>query len=1500
MNRLLNIIARSRSSFLVMTFVVMVTLLPPAKCEAQEQKELDIRAAVEQLTGKGDKQKRAIPFANDHATENGLQQAREARDQRDWGKLSAILLEILDNSATVLVRQGEDVETFRQARDIVRELLIDAGPEARQAFQDLCDAELETRLKQLRADHDLVALRQFALTYRNTTQADSVLELMASIEMQRGEFGEAAALCRKRIEETPDPAQILRNQPHLAAAYLSMVSDFPDIAQLFRDTHAQVLQELVTSGRLKLESLPQAANAQLANAVELPLAVVPLWEDHFELGAAAAQELPLALEDLAEHGLNPSPTWSGCRTFSNWIVSHPAGISALDPATGQQRWFLPSEWNSAKTYARQEDNSHEDPLQTRLYRWELLMRMHGETTFNHLETDGQRIFSIVPEHPAALFQIPAFGQKEVFPTQSLVCRSAQTGEQIWTSQGGQFAPVFFAGPPVRDGHLLNVLIESGSDHRFYLLSLDAETGMIEQLTSLFEPAIQVTQDLQRTNRAALAVPQGNLLLCATCAGGLIGVDRSSHEFRWAYQFDRDDIPQRRRPVFESGSTQIQYQNWKGWRDVQFVSASANRCLFVSPESAMIHCLNPLDGTVYWTRKITRGRQIIGIRGNAVFVLGDRSIEQLSLESGKVEKSQPAPVPGGRGTLAGSTFLYPTDRGGMVQFDLERGQFKLTSAFAGQDVRRSAPTVLLNSAGEILALSHASIRRLAPLGRVEPAIANDDSFESLERQTRLKVQQGELSAAIEPLIVRLSDPQVAGLLCELLLDWQTHGNSVVVPVELVAKFEEHASLEQKLHWYRLRLEQQLAAQDWQQAAQTSIQLWGLPLAEHQFISADGLGRCRLDRWVQGLWQHSLEKLDAPNRSTVLALVQSHIESLLQGQHVTSAELAERLGQLPWGQRLRVRERPVWSNEGEYALIELRLLEQEDVADQSLQQQTQLRLVELYENRQEATRWYQKFLAGRAKLTAAGEVDPLTEFRDLIDRWDMRLAATDTRELFPGWGINAPQINVKDRRSSDIRFNGIPVEAARGTLPERINFAIDWPGGQGLQFSNSTLGRPWKAYSPSAGRMLRADVAFARAWGLGQQSLVRIGTELFGLSPVTTQGERRATIFWPQRGQAPVDTLGDRSLIMLTMYEELPENHIGFPFAGKRLIDDYEHYVGAVGPVHPGYCCIQQKGMLAALDPAAGHELWRRYELPELADTLGDERRMLLWGRHDSQGKVIRSVDGSLMGTIALPHGLNDRFFTRGPCVLLGQGVHDRIDNVDPSTDAADNQESQPESAELQDQQPVQFTWRNVLDERDVWTRSWPAGAVPFEIDQECFGVLTLQGELEIVDFQAGKTLTSHVVPRPLELRKIVCSVGERTLLIAVSGEITDPKLQGVRQVHDGYRRELINGHLLCLDRQSGNKVWERTLENSTFTIDQPADLPVFVLTTSLRSTNENTNASRMEIYDRRTGEELYRDEVDFPRWTFYAVAGDLKSRLIQVKSQNLLIELDYSLSADSPQ
>ncbi len=487
----------------------------------------------------------------------------------------------------------------------------------------------------------------------------------------------------------------------------------------------------------------------------------------------------------------------------------------------------------------------------------------------------------------------------------------------------------------------------------------------------------------------------------------------------------------------------------------------------------------------------------------------------------------------------------------------------------------------------------------------------------------------------------------------------------------------------------------------------------------------------------------------------------------------------------------------------------------------------------------------------------------------------------------WPDRVPVQVVKPRQFTNIAFP-VPVETPRASLFSRLNIDLDWPGSSGVIFSSDQK-RNWDCHFPNTTSSLRHDHDLVHGWGFQNLLVMQVGSEVFGIAPFTENGVRSARRIWPAIGEKTINTLGNRSSLMLTFRQDHPIQRPGFVSANVDRVDEFRHFSADVGPVTSEYFCIQQKGMLVAYDTADGSELWRRYDLPERAYCFGNEHEVILISSENNHLQRLRVADGKEFSAVHCPVNLNEIVLSQGSQVITASGDVTRFEAAIETPKLA--HDLQPPVI------PMQLTCTDLATQFVVWERDWAAGAVPFEVDQEWMGIAHSGNSIEFINRQTGGTVATHISEILQPITRIACSVGSESLLVAISTTIDDEQLQSAPQRYQGYRRPMINGKLFAFARNTGKWEWEIDLPNTVFPIDQPLELPVFITAEARhhqKSGSTGSPGSRLRCYSRRTGELLYENESQNPTLTQYGITASRKKEQIIINTQTMQLELDYSL------
>jgi hypothetical protein len=148
----------------------------------------------------------------------------------------------------------------------------------------------------------------------------------------------------------------------------------------------------------------------------------------------------------------------------------------------------------------------------------------------------------------------------------------------------------------------------------------------------------------------------------------------------------------------------------------------------------------------------------------------------------------------------------------------------------------------------------------------------------------------------------------------------------------------------------------------------------------------------------------------------------------------------------------------------------------------------------------------------------------------------------------------------------------------------------------------------------------------------------------------------------------------------------------------------------------------------------------------------------------------------------------------------------------------------------------------------------------EFDGEEVAVLEPAGRFEIVRLQDGQaTLTSHVEPQR-DLESIFVQRSERHYVLLTK---TPQKDFSVRLFTPGQNQAFVNGQVHAFDRATGRRIWTTTVEDQSFKLHQPRDLPILVFDCQSaqqpRQARPQTNWIQFSliVLDKRNGEVLFQ-------------------------------------------
>jgi len=1163
------------------------------------------------------------------------------------------------------------------------------------------------------------------------------------------------------------------------------------------------------------------------------------WTYKFNLPERAKEMIEDGIIDLFENGAVPylKPQW--IRTNHGIVVKTPTGLVSLEPTTGAEQWTDVSEDLVTEIILKEGTWGTNTEI---IVKKMLLRRAFDETSNSTLSTDGERVYSV---------------------------------EQLVTKTDNSSLSIFVDAPKQNDdekdridfpnnqlvchhaetGQSTWTATQSNADLILFagapvisgnLLYVFSETSnQDESSLKIYDaPSQEMVRDVLATSsifplkkdrrRHQAASPLTLSPRFIYCPTGAGALVAIDRVFDTVAWVYRYPRNDSRHAGASLGQPDPDLEGYHWWLNWQKPQAivQGNSLVFVSPESNSLMVLNRQSGTIEWEKSIPEGQSISFVNATKIVVAEQRAVTAYSLKNGEQLWSRRTPLIAGTGYVHEGTLTLPVLASGRVRLQLADGSIVFIEESSHKSIEENDSTI------------ETMLEPFSPRN-----LSREGDYEWVFRLDRLEVRP----VNDEP-ITRDPFANLAALIRDQ--NREDYCRSQEVPRDGV---DDLAAL--------------LMSQIVNVARQSE---WGDGRESFQNLVLRQLNETEL----QGVWFDKIitKAIQRQHWAQAMRLLADERNSALVGEMIP----------IPAEQRSCLRGRAFVGR---------------------LQQQ--LQSLNANERAHFDAEWSAMSLTDRNRLRSLG-------FHLTMESDDENAAANNSEAIKPkepfSWPANPPRVTTNTFRIADGQLLSVGVNCQHGSLFDRIQVELDYPAGQAVRLASAEQSRPWYCYLPKTNRLLRYEQDLVRAWGLKEMLVMQFGSEVYGIRPFDDRGRSRASLIWPARRQS-IDTLGDRPNQMLSFFREHPAKRPGFVDQQFWRLDQFLHRGTAVGPVHDEYFCIQQKGMLIAFNTKTGTELWRRFDLPQRALPLGNATQIALIENGQGTATIISALDGRVMGHQAVPFDRHDILLENGTNVIVAQNDERNFNEVDPAlekfqriveelgADSSDPEktptpEDKPESEEdiSRPLNPLVLACHDVTTGDIPWQRKFGDGAVPFEIDQRWIGVFELDGTMLILDQQTGKTVAKHTVSPEEKVERIACVQMADSLLIAVSGPISDVQLKSARQWRSGTRRPMINGRLYSLSRETGTKNWDIDFPNTVLPIDQPRDLPIFVTAESrLKEKAKNNSApeSLLRVFDVRTGAEIFSKASQSNASVYYTVTPRSGELAIDVATKEIAVRFEYA-------
>lgn len=1172
-------------------------------------------------------------------------------------------------------------------------------------------------------------------------------------------------------------------------------------------------------------------------------------------------------------------------------------LLAVDFETGKRIWEYP--W--AEPAASMLDENSQPARDRQQRRYQLEERLWFDAAYGQLASDGECVFLVDELQYVGAGTLPTTAQlvRRMAindPTQPkdnnyLLALEIETqGKYRWRVGGPQgedepkMAGVFFLGSPLVVDDELFVMGERLGDISLYVL--DADTGRLRWSQQLAHVAPVVRDPMRRLAGATPSYADG-VLICPTSAGAVVAVDVPTRSLRWGYQYQREPV-NRSHGAFQFNLNRA-YGMPQGTSRDRWIDALAvvgeGAVVVTPPESDELICLDLLTGKVRWTHARDNEALFVAAIANGQALLARKSsLQALNLQDGQMTweaeysvegSSKRGELPSGRGFLSGNHYFLPTTER-LLQIDIVNG-----TVAAAQEIGYELGNIICYQ-DQILSLGPHGLHAFYQVERLADQVAerlkvNPADAWALEHQGLLALEAGDLPRAMKSLRDAVDaypeddDRRVAArtLMVETLL--------AMLEADIPFGTEQIAEVERLIDrpGQRERF-LQLLGQRWldenrpDRAFDAFLELAELQqmsshlatLQAEQSVLNNQPGQMhvvRRDRFVRAGVREAWRQADAGQRQQMDQVIGRALEEALASDRATElSEFLRRFGDHPLATRATL------DLARRYLDME-KLLEAEQLVAPLLERSSEaesgaalalLARVYLAANRPELLRECVERLRQEFGASVVGDektgAQVAAEFDETLGQvanpWPYGQVRVEDVQVRPG--------NISRQFQSYTNFRSITLREHRGPLAVGLRVAYDLTGNNSIIITDA-YGRERARLPGTTGRTRRFPNDTLTSKTLGHLVIVNYGHGLMaadGLREDRTQSQ----VLWPDNYQ---ESLGSAMVQRSEMNATREINEWGdesFAIRGRR--------VERIGPATYDGLVYLQGASLHCVEPLTGTPLWVRHDVSADSIVWGDDEFVLVAAPGEDTARVLRLLDGTLVGERPLPPA-GRRWDYVGRNVLTWeeqsdvQGTQWRLRLYDPWT------------------------------REDVWSTVFAAQSRGDLTPDGTLAIVEPGGRFQALDIRSGTPFIQATLPA--ESRKLLSiHVLESTdqLMLVRNFEPHENPGRTITSWPDPQTAPLINGDVQAFDRRRGSAQWQSpaVIENYGMPLDQAHGLPVLVFLRQEmdeRSRSGRRGQLTLLCIDRRDGRLLLeRDKIPRTYGSFF-IAGDPETHTVSLRLLN---------------
>jgi outer membrane protein assembly factor BamB len=1230
--------------------------------------------------------------------------------------------------------------------------------------------------------------------------------------------------------------------------------------------------------------------------------LLPTWSAPLTSNSAIVSQLRMLLTDLAANRTVAIPAMSPVIVGDRIAFRDLRGVRVSDLETGKTLWetaegisperilngLPPGQVANGEFSLRDNprgfgeeyvgESAQHHPLANWLYR---------DGTSGLVSSDGRRLF--VLEDVAVLTRNQAGYQWEGegspadpfgadWTSNRLSAYDLQTGRLLWTVGGPRagevqelaLAGTFFLGVPVAAGGELYVTGTRGEEIRLHALDPDTGRPRWSQLLAYSDSKINLDL-IRRWIGAPVSVSQG-LVLCPTTSGWLIAVDRWQRKIAWANRYlpppkADDEEPDESSPFLPQ--TELG-ESWGFGAPI----VHGSRVLFAPPDADALVCLSLVDGRIVWKKPRRDGLQIATVTDDGVAVLAESRVVAYALADGKrlweVETPEQA-RPSGRPAVLGTQLAVPFSDNQVWLMDLTQGNVtarwrtpadqpplenlvkvgdRLVSlgahgcrlfaersqpqseVLAQQSKSATDPVAVLQQA-ELLLLDQQPNAAVALLKKTAPATWSDGHRQQ-RWQTLWRAMSDQLAA----------DP--------------TSGEDALTELTMMASTDE-----QRWLVAMRQVDRDVARQQFEAAFDRLWEMARKPGPAVITPANEAALVVQRDVWLRGRFADVWTQAPVEVRSRIDARMQQLVAQALAGPLDDWLAFGRWCDFHPAAAKVSWALADVWAKAREFARAEAALSAWTQHADPAVAVESRLRLARL---------WQQFGLDDDARtvldgLSAADHSVRLSTGDTLAERLAAWPKTSKNNNDVPVSALDEVRRHrpLVPQRVSTSYAAAVQAVAPAEPLPffQRIHLQIDSQE-QRLTMQDRATGR-WTWLAPLRTGAQSADAGHAPTEFLGHRALVlhRGVLQLLSLPDqriVWTRPLERALGV----GEAVVN---NRQPPMLHDPNSELFSEYGVTVPGKDS--------GPIAVANEHAIVMAGSRTLTAFDPTSGRELWRREGLSPYVTVVGSSELVIVHDHSTSSAKAYRDFDGRAVEIPKLDDLLSRTLAFRGrDAITLEAGPGFRLLDLTAGKTV------------LRRVDPVTQTerWQAAFRPRTVVGLLTPGLAIAVQSPER-------RGKtraVTLIDLDTGRQ-------HPLAALQTENTDGnlfafcdaDRIYVACVEGN------SGGYHYGDSLSTLDITGELCVWDRHTGDRLWQRTVDELNLVYDRFADSPVLILMARNWEMLGNANFTKLRLLllDKQTGEVRHESSGPSLFSGFHGVEVTAPDNVVELTSYNLRLRFE---------